>query len=146
MNSSDLITVASIIAGFGVTVMMFRLQRELQISDENWKQRGEGSQAATVPTWIPPADYLVIVAIIVSLLGGVLPLLISRDAIRLSSTACAAATILLAGYVPSILAHYRFIYWLHKSRGPFFVGEVVLVLVTFVSAGILSCYVWTRHL
>src|SRR5262245_26818664 len=125
MQSSDLITAASIIAGFGVTVLMFRLQRELHISDENWRENKR------TPTWIPPADYLVILAITISLLFGVLPLLMSPEntaaSLRLPATAVAATTVLLTGYVPSILAHYHFVYWLNKSRGPFLVCEILLV-------------------
>jgi hypothetical protein len=146
MNSSDLLTTASIIAGFGVTVLMFRLQRELQISDENWRLRREGRESRIIQTWIPPADYLVILAIIVSLLGSVLPTLVSGNAVRLASAACAAATILLAGYVPSILAHYRFIYGLHKSRGPFLFWEWLFVGVTFLAAGATFYIVWNRNL
>ena len=141
MNSSDLITAASLIAGFGVTVLMFRLQRELQISDENWKQP---ENLHPTPTWLALADYLVIVAILISLLFAVVPLLLSSS-LRLPRVASLSATILLAGYVPSILAHYRFLYWLHKSRGPFLFWEVLLVLITFVSAAVAGCIAWNRY-
>lgn len=148
MDGKALITVASIIAGFGVTVLMFRLQRELTISDENWRLAQTDREVRIMPTWIPLADYLIVAAVTVALVFAILPLLMSpeptRASLRLAATACTAATILLAGYVPAITAHYRFIYWLHKTRGPFLIGEILLVFVTIVLAIVVSRGVWIR--
>lgn len=134
VDSGSVLTAASIIAGFGVTVLMFRLQRELQISDKNW----ESLERERMPTWIPPADYLVISAVLISLLFGVLPLLVTevdpKQSPRLSVASCAAATVLLAGYIPSILAHYRFIYGLHKPRPYFLWWELFFVTLTIIGA------------
>lgn len=136
MGEDGLITVASLIAGFGVAVIMFRLQRELSISDENWRRRRDDSGAHITPTWVPFADYLVIGATLIALIGGVSPLLLPLDDGRLrhAAAASAVATTLLAGYVPAILAHYRFIHWLDKRRPHFLIVEVCIVTATVIAA------------
>ncbi|NJO64407.1 MAG: hypothetical protein HC836_41440 [Richelia sp. RM2_1_2] len=101
MDISALLTVASIISGFGITIFTFRLQREIQVMERN-------SQV-----WIPWADYLVITAVMVSLLIGILPIVVvsspPKFIYQIANGACAASIVMLAGYVPGILAHYRFI-------------------------------------
>ncbi|MEA5595748.1 MAG: hypothetical protein HC815_39815 [Richelia sp. RM1_1_1] len=101
MDTSALLTVASIISGFGITIFTFRLQREIQVMERN-------SQV-----WIPWADYLVITAVMVSLLIGILPIVVvsspPKFIYQIANGACAASIVMLAGYVPGILAHYRFI-------------------------------------
>lgn len=100
VQAADLLTVASIIAGFGVTVLMFRIQRELYMQEKN------------EPTWITWADRLVISSTLTALLFVVLPIVVfgpeRPTTMAVSATATSAAVILLGGYVPSILAHYRF--------------------------------------
>ena len=121
--SADTLTqVASIVAGFGVTALMFRLQRELKISGENSK----------TPTWFTLADFLVLGAVLIALLGVVLPLLISSptDSVAVPKALCEVAIVLLAGYTLCILAHYRFIFGLHYSRSYFMFWETVLFVVT----------------
>jgi hypothetical protein len=95
---SDLIGVAAIILGFGVTVVMFRIQRELQMQEQN------------EPTWIACSDYLILASIFASLFLVLLPLLVVpkfQYVIAIGRAGCCAAIILEAGYIPSILAHYR---------------------------------------
>lgn len=138
IDPSALMTVASIVAGFGVAVIMFRLQRELNISDKNWERKSKDSGAELIPTWIPLADMLVVVAVLVALLLVVVPLLItqSEDVLTTSAAWCAVAMVLLAGYVPAIVAHYRFIFWLHESRPHFTIIEAVIVVGTVIAAAL----------
>jgi len=98
VQMSDVIGVAAIVFGFGVTVIMFRIQRELQMQKEN------------EPTWIAYSDYLILASIFASLFFVLLPVLVvpkHEHIITIARAGCAAALILQAGYIPSILAHYR---------------------------------------
>jgi hypothetical protein len=108
-DSGTLSTVASIIAGFGVAMLFFRIQRELHM----------GERDETV--WIPQADWLLIAATLISIVLVILPL-VSLDlrgskVAKLPYSACAASSVLLAGYVLSILAHYRLLFG-RKRSGP----------------------------
>jgi hypothetical protein len=95
------LTVASILSGFGISVFMFRIQRELHVRDEHpeW------------PNWLAWADYLILAAILVSLLLVVLPLTAIAEPGRLvysiAAGSCAAASVLVAAYPFAILDHYR---------------------------------------
>lgn len=108
-DSGTLSTVASITSGFGVAMLFFRIQRELQMGKE-----GE-------PVWIPMADWLLVCATLVSLLLVILPLVALSAPegllLRLPSAACSASSILVAGYILSILAHYRLLFG-RKRTGP----------------------------
>lgn len=159
IESGTILSVASIIAGFSVTVMMFRLNRELRISDENWllwkRLRKELPETLTddeekkleskwkgqrTPTWLPIADFLPIGAILISLLFGVLPLLIEQapnsGILDRAAAAAGAGAVLLAGYIPSILAHYNVLFGLHKTRPYITLTEGVSVTVTVVGAAV----------
>lgn len=95
------LTVASILSGFGISVFMFRIQRELRVRDEHpeW------------PNWLAWADYLILAAILLSLLLVVLPLTAIAEPGRLiysvAAGSCAAASLLVAAYPFAILDHYR---------------------------------------
>ena len=95
------LTVASILSGFGISVFMFRIQRELRVRDEHpeW------------PNWLAWADYLILAAILLSLLLVVLPLTAiaepGRLAYSVAAGSCAAASLLIAAYPFAILDHYR---------------------------------------
>ena len=95
------LTVASILSGFGISVFMFRIQRELRVRDEHpeW------------PNWLAWADYLILAAILLSLLLVVLPLTAiaepGRLAYSVAAGSCAAASLLVAAYPFAILDHYR---------------------------------------
>jgi hypothetical protein len=133
ITEDTLMTVASIIAGFGVTVLMFRLQRELDISDKHWEARRKSQEAVHTPTWIPLADWLAISAVLVALV--VLPLFVSTGAdITAPKAWCAVSVVLLAGYILCIFAHYRFIFWLHHDRTYFMLPEIALFVATVVAA------------
>jgi len=98
-DNNTIVTVASVISGFGSTLLVFRIQRELQMQ----------SQSELI--WIPWADWLLFAAVFLSLLVALLPLLAGFPfATRMASAACTVAIVLVAGYVPAILAHYRLIF------------------------------------
>ena len=101
-------TTASIISGFGVAMLFFRIQRELQMHEKD------------EPIWIPWADRLLIGATLISLLLALLPLVASRGfsfAMRIATAACGGSIVLVAGYVLAILAHYRLL-WGRGRIGP----------------------------
>jgi hypothetical protein len=141
LSPDALIAVDSIIAGFGVTAVMFRLQRELSISDENWKERRKNPSHLFTPNWIPVADYLIIAAVLLALIFAVRPLLMPFDeaTLQCARAASAAATILLGGYVPTILGHYGFIRGLAKSRPYCTIWEGLFAATTILSA------IWAYH-
>lgn len=93
--------IGAVIVGFGITAFVFRVQRELQLADEGQRR------------WIPWADRLLISVVTVTLLLVLFPIaLAGRTASlwgeRLPAAACCASTVALAGYIPALLAHYRF--------------------------------------
>jgi hypothetical protein len=108
LSTESYLTVASILSGFGITVLMFRVQRELTLKDKK-------PPKVTRLAW---ADYLVLAATTLSLILVVLPLLLLRNVpeicVSLSSASCAAASILLAGYPFAIIDHYH-IEWKKRS-------------------------------
>lgn len=81
-----LVTVASIVAAFGLTTLMFRVQRELGL-----RERG-------MPTWIAWSDWLLIAATVGCMLFVVLPLVtfatLPRALSKVPSAVCAGASIL----------------------------------------------------
>ena len=95
------LTVASILSGFGISVFMFRIQRELRVRDANPRS----------PNWLAWADYLILSAIVLSLLLVVLPLMAIAEPGRLvfsiAAGSCAAAAVLVTAYPFAILDHYR---------------------------------------
>lgn len=101
-DDATLATVASVIAGFGAAMLAMRIEREAR-----------GQEQGETP-WIPWADAALIAAILVSLLLVILPIVAVPSAkgflSALPRAACAAACILVAGYVLSILAHYRLLF------------------------------------
>jgi hypothetical protein len=109
VDTGALATIASIIAAFGAAMLPFRIQRELEM-----RQQGERN-------WLPWADRLLVGATLTSLLLVILPLVAmahpSPLAVALERAACAAAAILVSGYVFALLAHYRLI-WGGKQAGP----------------------------
>jgi peptidoglycan biosynthesis protein MviN/MurJ (putative lipid II flippase) len=110
MTVDSYLTVASILSGFGVTVLMFRIQRELYVREKH----------PELPTWLAWADYLIVAAVVLSLLLVVLPLIVLGDGSRVLAIAtgsCAAAAILVAAYPFAILDHYRIEIGAHRKGG-----------------------------
>jgi hypothetical protein len=128
-SASDLISVAAIVLAFGLTVIIFRVQRELSV-----REKYPGS-----PTWIACSDWLILVSVVLVLLFAMIPLLAVAPAIwRVQAAACVAAVILEVGYIPAILAHYRIGIGANR-KGPRDRGEpaeVGIVLATLVLAAI----------
>ena len=112
MNSPQpYLTVASILSGFGISVFMFRVQRELSVRDRHpeW------------PNWLAWADYLVLTAIVLSLSLVLLPLVAlpepNRFVFSVAAASCAASSILLLAYPFAILDHYRIEIGAWRTRG-----------------------------
>jgi hypothetical protein len=95
----ELIAVAAIIVGFGLTVFMFRIQRELWVQEKHpdW------------PNWVAWSDFLIILSLLLGVSVSVALLLPAPTPRReaFASAACVGAFILQVGYIPAILAHYR---------------------------------------
>src|SRR5262249_32145308 len=127
-------TAASIIAGFGSAVIAFRLERELDIEEKNEEKPKHGKERH----WIPASDWLVVTASVGALCFLVAPMVgtptPSHSMMRFSSAICSAMAIMLAGYIPSILAHYHFIYGPPKERTNPTFWEGVFVLATVLAA------------
>ncbi len=96
VDRSSLITIASIIAAFGIAMLYFRIQRELQM--------GELDEIV----WLPWADWLLVAATFVCLLLVLVPVIVLPDT-RVAAASALAAVIMVAGYVLAILGHYRII-------------------------------------
>jgi hypothetical protein len=94
LNPGDLIAVAAVVIGFGLTAIMFRVQRE-----NDMRENGER-------VWIAWSDYLILASVLLAVFLVVIPILVFSSQ-KLATAASAAAIILQAGYIPAILAHYR---------------------------------------
>lgn len=106
LGASDFITIASVAFGFGAAMLFFRIQRELEM-----ERAGE-------PRWVPWADSLIVLATLSSLLLVLLPLLIlGQAAVAVAGAACTASAVLVAAYIPALLAHYRLVFGKGRS-GP----------------------------
>ena len=101
MTPQPYLTVASLLSGFGITVFMFRIQRELQVRSVHPRW----------PNWLAWADYLVLANIVISLVLVVIPLVAVPEPgpvqYSIAAGGCAAAAILQLGYPFAILDHYR---------------------------------------
>ncbi|HEY1982180.1 MAG TPA: hypothetical protein VGH13_19070 [Xanthobacteraceae bacterium] len=101
MSPTDLIAVSAIVVGFSITAIMFRIQRELYVLET----------LNIGALWLAWADYLIVASVILAVFGGTVPLLLwptpSNFLTALAAASCAGALVLQAGYIPSILAHYR---------------------------------------
>jgi hypothetical protein len=112
IDTGLLSTTAALIAGFGVAAFVFRMQRELDMQKQKeW-------------TWIPWADMLLIAATSCAILLVLLPMVMGYRTEffgrRLPLAGCAAALVAVLGYIPAVLAHYRYLggdpNWNHPSR------------------------------
>src|SRR5690349_5044726 len=127
-DASSLASVASIIAAFGVAMLFFRIQRELKMDEDGERM------------WIPWADRLLVGATVVCLLLVIGPMLVISNVetswVLIPPSAAAAACVLVVGYIPSILAHYRIILANGRTgpRPPVELPEKVLVLLSVLLA------------
>ena len=123
VDRGTLATIASIISAFGVAMLYFRIQRELEM------RKNEET------IWLPAADWLLVAATLVSLLLVIVPLLTLPE-VKLPAAASGAAAIMVAGYVPAILGHYRIVFG-QKRNGPRDnpePSELLFVVVALVAA------------
>jgi hypothetical protein len=125
-DGATLASIASITAAFGTAVLLFRVQRE-----NDMRSMGER-------VWLPWSDWLILAATICSLVLVLVPVAAGYD-LRLSSAASSSSSICVAGYIPSILAHYRIVFG-GKRSGPrnnpeplefFFVVLTVVIAMGF---------------
>jgi hypothetical protein len=136
------LAIASILSGFGITVFMFRIQRELDVRE----------RTRDVATWLAWADYLVLAAITLALMFVVLPLVVAQSVVEavlaVAAAACAAAAILLAAYPWAILYHYRIVLGT-KRRGQRLSGEPgekCVVIAAAIFAIIVSLVILRTHI
>ena len=129
IDDGALAAIGAAIVGFGIVAFVFRVQRELQVRDAAVQKlmgaaERQGRQVTRVEEtelrekaeetrWIPWADRLLIGTVTVSLLLVLFPIALAGSfpspwVGRLSAAACSASTVALAGYIPALLAHYKF--------------------------------------
>jgi hypothetical protein len=137
-DSGTIATVASVAAAFTATVLVFRIQRELQI------------RANQVPSWIPPADILLLVTSAISTLGVLLPLFAAHPSSwiyrNVPAPLCAVVVVLLTAYPFALLAHYRFILAGKRTgvRGPSEPGELLVIKLAVVAS--IAGFAWAIYL
>ncbi len=137
-DTGTLATIGSVITAFSVAMLVFRIQRELQMHERR------------EINWLPCADWLLLGAGLVSLLAVILPLVSAHPTSTVHRlvppAACSVAVVLVAGYTFGILAHYRLIFG-GTRKGPRSnpePGEKIVVVVTVVVAFV--CVLWTVYL
>ena len=168
LSPESYLSVASILSGFCVSVFVSRIQREVVIMDEAEKsinskfqsthRRRYGCLINRKPkNWLAWSDYLIIVAIMLSLLLVVLPHMVSSNVtnnpalLSLAAASCAAASILLSAYPFAILDHYR-ILWGKERKEERMSGEplerfiviAALVIAAAVWGVVFSCNIHSR--
>jgi hypothetical protein len=97
---SNLVTIAGVMLGIGIAIMLFRLSRELAM-----RERRERN-------WLAYSELLVVGACILSAIVLLLPVFGAQSrqvTVLLPRSAILAGVVMLIGYIPGILAHYRFI-------------------------------------
>jgi hypothetical protein len=140
-DAGTLATIASIISAFAVTMLFFRVQRELQMKDQR------------EINWIPWADRLLLAAAMLALLLVLIPLVTTqpgswiRD--RLPGPACGASVFLVACYPWALLAHYRLIpSGSGRGASPRFNperSELVVVLVAVFGAAAIAFWSYLSY-
>ncbi|MFC3740436.1 hypothetical protein [Paractinoplanes deccanensis] len=111
VGDETLAALGSVIVGFGIAAFVFRLQRELHFLDEQRRAHQAGEPGPAY--WLPWADRLLIGVVTIGLLLVLFPIALSGGtstfwAGRVPAAAASGSTVALAGYVPALLAHYRF--------------------------------------
>ncbi len=126
MNVTELATLATIVVGFTANILAFRLNREADMDDEG------------LPKWIPWADRLLIVGSLIAVSCVIVPAIVVEKTDHLGRfprAACAAALVMLGGYFPAILAHYRLIFR-GERRGRRKAGEPPEKVIVCLTAAI----------
>lgn len=135
-DAATLAGVASVISAFGAAMLLFRIQRE-----NDMREKDE-------PVWLPMADWLLVVATTLCLLLVIVPVVSFADT-RLPAAAAGTAAILVAGYVPAIMAHYRIVFtreglfWGAEREGPRYNPEPAeRILVWTIGTAALLFFLW----
>lgn len=135
-DATTLATIASLITGFGTAMLLFRIQREVDMHS-----KGER-------IWIPWADWLLVATTILCLTAVLLPLVSgffeNRAAIQIAAASTSASILFVVGYIFSILAHYRLILGFGRT-GPRTnpePAEAVLVVASIVAAVLFGTWVF----
>lgn len=151
----DLIVTAAIIIGFGILVIMFRVERETKVQDyldriaqDELRKREDRllRPDELSPSRIAFADWLIIVSVVLAVVFVVIPLLglppaLAPKWIPFAAAADVGAVILQLGFIPAILSHYgisigpRTTVEQRLERNP---KEVTFVRVFFALAGVFS--------
>jgi hypothetical protein len=109
-------------------MLIFRVQREVQIKEQN-------DDSAS---WIPWADRMLLVATMIALLLGVLPILFGQfirgPAVLLAPSALVAAVIMTSAYALALLAHYRL--WPFSGEREMVPGEAPERVVVLVGSAV----------
>ena len=139
-DHGTLSTVASIVSGFGVAMLFFRIQRELHMKDRHEQD------------WIPKSDLLLIAATLISLLFVILPIVSLNvehtQLLRIPAAACAATAVLVSGYIFSILAHYRLLFGRGRSGrrvNPEPAERVLIILTILIAIAVFTAVFLTRR-
>ncbi|WP_321864332.1 hypothetical protein [Burkholderia cenocepacia] len=107
-DTGTLATIASVIMAFAAAMLFFRLQREHKMAED-----GERN-------WIPWADRLLLGAGGISLVAVILPIVMFPPTWGINRVIApaggAASVVLIVGYVPSIFAHYRYLFGIGRFR------------------------------
>ena len=122
-DGGTLATIASVTSAFGSTALLFRVQRENDMRSKDER------------VWLPIADWLLLIATLTSLLLVLVPIAAGQP-LAFPSAASAMSSVCVAGYVPSILAHYRIVLG-GARRGPRVnpePSELILVMLTVGTA------------
>lgn len=100
-DAEVLATIASIVTAAGITMLFFRVQREIGM--------GERDEI----TWIAFADWLLIGATLTAVAVVLLPILLFDSELlsrRIPIAGCTAALVCMGGYVLALPAHYRLVF------------------------------------
>ena len=123
IDDATLAAIGAAIVGFGIVAFIFRVQRELDVRERAAQPRTALETRLTpgwanpdkpgTPTWIPWADRLLIGAVTAAIVLVLFPISLAGSVSslwgrQLPAAVCSGSAMALAGYIPALLAHYRF--------------------------------------
>ena len=125
--SSNIVTVAGVMLDIAIAILLVRLAREVTMRER------------TEQNWLAFSDWLAVFAALLTFTVMVLVLLEPQPGkfLRFQRPMVVAATILIVGYGPAILAHYRFLGGAKASgprRNPEPLEAIVVPLCAVVAA------------
>ncbi len=122
IDDATLAAIGAAIVGFGIVAFVFRVQRELDVRERAAQPQALESRHTPdyanpdkpgTPTWIPWADRLLIGAVTAAIVLVLFPISLAGSVSslwgrQLPAAVCSGSAMALAGYIPALLAHYRF--------------------------------------